>query len=70
MTSPKKLYNSPNNKCVANMLGSTNQFEIEADAKGKLFTPFGSVSCNKCTSINKFCQQKTFLYNKTRKHNY
>ena len=56
--SPKKLYNSPNNKCVANMLGSTNQFEIEADAKGKLFTPFGSVSCNKCTSINKFCQQK------------
>ena len=20
--------------------------------------PFGSVSCNKCTSINKFCQQK------------
>ena len=56
--SPKKLYNSPNNKCVANMLGSTNQFEIEADAKGKLFTPFGSVNCNKCTNINKFCQQK------------
>ena len=28
---PKKLYKSPNNKCVANMLGSTNQFEIEAD---------------------------------------
>ena len=58
MDSPKKLYNRPNNKCVANMLGSTNQFEIKADAKGKLFTPFGSVSCNKCTSINKFCQQK------------
>ena len=56
--SPKKLYNSPKNKCVVNMLGSTNQFEIKADAKGKLFTPFGSVSCKKCTSINKFCQQK------------
>ena len=26
--SPKKLYNRPNNKCVANMLGSTNQFHI------------------------------------------
>ena len=56
--SPKRLYHRPNNKCVANMLGSTNQFEIKADAEGKLSTPFGSVSCNKCISINKFCQQK------------
>ena len=55
---PKRLYNSPSNKCVANMLGSTNQFEIEADARGKLSTPFGNINCNKCSSINKFCQQK------------
>ncbi len=59
--SPKKLYNSPKNKCVANMLGSTNQFEIEADAKGKIFTPFGSVNCNKCTGINKFCHKKNIF---------
>ena len=55
---PKKVYSSRHNKCVAEMLGSTNQFEIESDAKGTLLTPFGSISCNKCTSKNKFCAQK------------
>ena len=42
---PKKLYSSPYNKCVAEMLGSINQFEIESDVKGRLFTPFGSIKC-------------------------
>ena len=55
---PKKVYSSPHNKCVAEMLGSTNQFEIESDAKGRLLTPFGCISCNKCTSKSKFCAQK------------
>ena len=55
---PKKVYSSPYNKCVAEMLGSTNQFEIESDAKGRLLTPFGCISCNKCTSKSKFCAQK------------
>ena len=55
---PKKVYNRPYNRCVAEMLGSTNQFQIETDAKGRLFTPFGSISCNKCSSNNKICAQK------------
>ena len=55
---PKKLYSSPYNKCVAEMLGSINQFEIESDVKGRLFTPFGSIKCNKCKSKDKFCAQK------------
>ena len=40
------------------MLGSTNQWEIEADSRGKVSTPCGNRNCNKCISINKFCQQK------------
>ena len=55
---PKKVYNSPHNKCVAEMLGSTNQFEIESDAKGRLLTPFGSISCNICKRKNKACEEK------------
>ena len=55
---PKKVYNSPYNKCVAEMLGSTNQFEIESDTKGRLLTPFGSISCNICKSKNKSCLEK------------
>ncbi len=55
---PKKVYSNPHNKCVAEMLGSTNQFELESDDKGRLFTPFGSISCNKCNSKYKFCAQK------------
>ena len=58
---PKKLYSSPYNKCVAEMLGSINQFEIESDVKGRLFTPFGSIKCNKCKSKDKFCAQKKHL---------
>ena len=54
---PKNIYNRPHNKCVAEMLGSTNQFQIESDTKGRLFTPFGSINCNKCSSNNKFCAQ-------------
>ena len=55
---PKKVYSNPYNKCVAEMLGSINQFEIESDANGKLSTPFGSINCNKCRSKSKFCAQK------------
>ena len=55
---PKKVYSNPINKCVAEMLGSINQFEIESDANGNLATPFGSINCNKCRNKNKFCAQK------------
>ena len=55
---PKKVYSNPYNKCVAEMLGSINQFEIESDANGKLSTPFGSINCNKCRNKSKFCAQK------------
>ena len=55
---PKKIYSNPHNKCVAEMLGLINQFEIESDANGKLFTPFGSINCNKCKKKSKFCAQK------------
>ena len=55
---PKIVYSNPNNKCVAEMLGSINQFEIESDASGKLSTPFGSIKCNKCSINRKFCTRK------------
>ena len=45
---PKKIYSKPNNKYVAEMLGSINQFEIKSDVYGKLNTPFGKINCNKC----------------------
>jgi len=55
---PKKVYSKPYNKCVAEMLGSINQFEIESDTKGRLNTPFGSINCIKCSSKNKYCVPK------------
>ncbi len=55
---PQKVYSKPCNKCVAKMLGSINQFEIESDANGKLSTPFGNINCNKCKNKSKFCAQK------------
>ena len=55
---PKKIYSKPYNKCVAEMLGSINQFEIESDARGKLSTPFGSINCNKCNNKSKCNAQK------------
>ncbi|MAH89285.1 MAG: hypothetical protein CMJ06_04505 [Pelagibacterales bacterium] len=45
---PKKIYSNPNNKCVAEMLGSINQLEIKPDKYGILETPFGKINCNKC----------------------
>lgn len=55
---PKKVYSKPYSKCVAEMLGSINQFEIESDCNGNLLTPFGNINYNKCKTKSKFCAQK------------
>ena len=61
---PKKVYSNPDNKCVAEMMGSINQFVIESDVNGKLSTPFGSINCDKCRNKSKFCAQKKHFCDK------
>tara|TARA_A100001015_G_scaffold4714_1_gene5990 strand:- start:1698 stop:2744 length:1047 start_codon:yes stop_codon:yes gene_type:complete len=55
---PKKLYSFPQNKYVAEMLGSINQFEIKSDSSGQLLTPFGKIDCKKCINIDYECEGK------------
>ena len=56
---PKNIYCKPNNKYVAKMIGSINQFEIKSDIHGKLNTPFGKINCNikgkNCKTKKHFC---------------
>ena len=55
----KTIINSkPNNKHVAKMLGSINQFEIKSDIYGKLDTPFGKINCNKANIKGNNCKIK------------
>ena len=56
--SPKTIYGKPNNKDVAEMLGSINQFEIKSDIYGKLATPFGKINCNKASIKGNNCKTK------------
>ena len=55
---PENLYNSPNSKYVAKLLGSVNQFEIKANKEGEIITPFGKINCSLCSKAVTDCKKK------------
>ena len=56
--SPKKLYEQPNSRFVASLLGSVNQFEVLSDEDGQLITPFGTINCSNTSKTNLSCKGK------------
>ena len=55
---PKNLYQQPITKYVAQLLGSTNEFEAVSDKRGNLATPFGAVNCKKCSKETNDCKER------------